>query len=159
MELKDRLDWVAKKWLLESFIEEEDLRWDDPWLQSIDLEYHKVDPDRSLYHDLVEDGMIRRVISDRMVEDSMRHAPPDTRALGRSLMMEQLAQDADPWGGVDCRIEWDGIKLANDEYINMSNPFTTYETVAAQLPEILARPRPPRPPQPEREGKRRRGDS
>src|SRR3954449_7912908 len=36
------VDWVTKKWLLETFIEAEDLTWDDPWLQSLDLEYHNI---------------------------------------------------------------------------------------------------------------------
>ena len=33
------VDWITKKWLLETFVESEGLTWDDPWLQSIDLEY------------------------------------------------------------------------------------------------------------------------
>src|SRR5436853_5430075 len=28
------VDWISKKWLLELFMEEENLRWDDLWLQS-----------------------------------------------------------------------------------------------------------------------------
>ena len=48
-QLVGRLDWVTKLWLLETFVREERLRWDDPWLASLDLEYHNVDPDRGLY--------------------------------------------------------------------------------------------------------------
>ena len=33
MQLTDRVDWVAKKWLLDAFRESENLSWDDPWLQ------------------------------------------------------------------------------------------------------------------------------
>src|SRR3954471_17170214 len=43
------VDWITKKWLLESFIQAEGLSWDDPWLQSIDLEYHNIDPRRGLF--------------------------------------------------------------------------------------------------------------
>jgi len=35
--------------LLEEFVESEGLSWDDPWLQSIDLEYHNIDPRRGLF--------------------------------------------------------------------------------------------------------------
>ena len=42
---RDRVDWVAKKELLEALREEEKLSWSDPWLQSIDLEYHNIVPD------------------------------------------------------------------------------------------------------------------
>ena len=38
------VDWITKKWLLETFMESEGLTWDDPWLQSLDLEYHNIDP-------------------------------------------------------------------------------------------------------------------
>jgi proteasome accessory factor A len=37
MELVGDLDWVTKKWLLETFVEEEGLDWGDPWLRSLDL--------------------------------------------------------------------------------------------------------------------------
>src|SRR5436305_5833641 len=40
MVARDRVDWAAKKFLLNALEEEEKLAWSDPWLQSIDLEYH-----------------------------------------------------------------------------------------------------------------------
>src|SRR5438874_2033210 len=43
------VDWITKKWLLDAFVESEGLSWDDPWLQSIDLEYHNIDPRRGLF--------------------------------------------------------------------------------------------------------------
>ena len=43
------VDWITKKWLLETFMEAEGLSWDDPWLQSLDLEYHNIDPEKGLF--------------------------------------------------------------------------------------------------------------
>ena len=43
------VDWITKKWLLDAFVESERVSWDDPWLQSIDLEYHNIDPHRGLF--------------------------------------------------------------------------------------------------------------
>ena len=34
---RDRVDWAAKKWLLETFMEDEGLSWADPWIESLDL--------------------------------------------------------------------------------------------------------------------------
>src|SRR5205807_1848185 len=34
------VDWITKEWLLKAFMESEKIGWDDPWLQSLDLEYH-----------------------------------------------------------------------------------------------------------------------
>src|SRR3954453_10644839 len=36
------VDWITKKWLLEAFVEAEGIEWNDPWLQSLDLEYHNI---------------------------------------------------------------------------------------------------------------------
>src|SRR6476469_1475122 len=47
--LVGRLDWVTKLWLLETFMREERIGWDDPWLASLDLEYHNVNPERGLF--------------------------------------------------------------------------------------------------------------
>ena len=46
------VDWISKKWLLETFMAAENLSWNDPWLQSLDLEYHNIDPARGLFFGL-----------------------------------------------------------------------------------------------------------
>ena len=51
-----RLDWVTKLWLLETFMREERIGWDDPWLASLDLEYHNVNPERGLFLGLEAEG-------------------------------------------------------------------------------------------------------
>lgn len=132
--LKDRIDWVAKKWLLETFVEEEKLSWDDPWLQSVDLEYHKIDPDRSLYADLVEEGLMRELVSDREVEDAMYDAPRDTRAYGRSLIMRMLSERP-----IMSAVDWDTIYLETGQLVKMLDPFHTYESMRGALEDILDR--------------------
>src|SRR5205814_7929281 len=52
MGTRDRVDWAAKKFLLNALQEEEKLSWNDPWLQSMELEYHNVDLERGLYYEL-----------------------------------------------------------------------------------------------------------
>lgn len=44
-----RVDWAAKRRLLETVMAEEGLDWRDPSLRSYDLEYHNVDPEEGLY--------------------------------------------------------------------------------------------------------------
>ena len=72
MSLTDRLDWVAKKWLLETFAEEEGVAWDDPWLQSLDLEYHNIDLDEGLYYGIP----MRRLVTDEQIDAALHiHLP------------------------------------------------------------------------------------
>ena len=67
---RDRVDWAAKKFLLNELQGEEKLQWSDPWLQAIDLEYHNIDLERGLYYELLRQGSMRRVVS----EDEIRRA-------------------------------------------------------------------------------------
>src|SRR5213075_2442446 len=67
---RDRVDWTAKKFLLDAMQEEEKLSWNDPWLQSIDLEYHNLDLESGLYYELVRKNLMRRVTT----EDEIRAA-------------------------------------------------------------------------------------
>jgi proteasome accessory factor A len=84
---RDRVDWMAKKFLLNALQEEEKLSWSDPWLQSIDLEYHNVDLERGLFYELVRHGSVRRVVSEDEIKMSIFNPPETTRAFfrGRSV--------------------------------------------------------------------------
>ena len=102
---RDRVDWVAKKFLLTTFQESEHLEWSDPWLQSIDLEYHNVSLEQGLYYELMREGQMRRLVS----EDEIRHAifqPPETtRAFFRGRAVARFNREIES-------IQWDEIVLA-----------------------------------------------
>ena len=53
-----RVDWAAKRKMLEQIQEMEGLSWGDRALQSYDLEYHSIDPEAGLYHALTEMGQV-----------------------------------------------------------------------------------------------------
>ena len=76
-QLVGKLDWVTKLWLLETFVREERIGWDDPWLASLDLEYHNVNPDRGLFLGLEAEGKAWRMTSERDIT-----AGPVGRPLG-----------------------------------------------------------------------------
>lgn len=122
MQMADRLDWVAKKWLLNSFREAENLSWDDPWLQSLDLEYHNIDPNRGLYHDLVKQGAMQRVLTDEQVESACTTPPQDTRAKARAALVRTLSENR-----VRYIVDWDSVYLENENHLSFRDPFSTYE--------------------------------
>src|SRR5438128_2277608 len=107
MTTRDRVDWTAKKFLLNELQEEEKLAWTDPWLQSIDLEYHNIELDRGLYYELVRHDSMRRVIN----EDEIRHAifsPPETtRAFFRGRAVARFTDQIES-------IQWNEIVLGAD---------------------------------------------
>lgn len=85
-----RLDWVTKLWLLETFVREERLAWDDPWLASLDLEYHNIDPERGLYLGLEAAGKTTRVVGEADIEAAAQTGPRDTRGGIRGLCVARF---------------------------------------------------------------------
>ena len=102
LSLADRLDWVAKYKLLNEFRESENMKWDDPHLQSFDLEYHNIDPEMGLYHGLEQEGMMRRLVTDARIQAAVSAPPSDTRAFIRGLFVERF-------GSAVRSIGWNGI--------------------------------------------------
>ena len=123
--LVDRVDWVAKKWLLEYFMREEGLDWQDTWIQSLDLEYHNLNAARSLYFDLYERGMVKRVVDDEQIDQAITHPPADTRACARSRVMRALTDQKTRY-----QIDWDSICVGDDKFLSLDDPFLTYDREA-----------------------------
>ena len=123
--LVDRVDWVAKKWLLERFMKEEGLDWHDTWVQSLDLEYHNLNAEKGLYFDLYRRGLVKRVVDDEQINQAMANPPSNTRAKARSQVMRALV-------GRKARyvIDWDSIYVEDEKYLNLDDPFLTYEREA-----------------------------
>lgn len=89
-QLIGKLDWVTKLWLLETFMQEERLGWDDPWLASLDLEYHNVNAERGLFLGLEAEGKAWRLTTDTDVEQALTAGPGDTRGGLRGLCVRRF---------------------------------------------------------------------
>ena len=99
-----RVDWVTKQWLLETFMEEENVTWSDPWLASLDLEYHNVNPARGLYYGLEAEGKVWRLCSDTEIEQARTNGPLDTRAGIRGLCVQKFHDEIQS-------IQWEQLHL------------------------------------------------
>jgi proteasome accessory factor A len=132
-----RIDWASKLWLLENFREAENLEWDDPWLKSLDLEYHNVDPKAGLYHGMVEEGQAPRFTTNDLVDLAKRQPPRNTRAFGRAEVIRHLATK--PWPDLDEEhedqqhrrmppyvINWSVLQIRGNSVFVMADPFRTY---------------------------------
>jgi len=115
--LTTRLDWAAKKWFLDALVDEEELTWDDPWLKSLDLEYHNIDPENSIFYALQSEGCMRQVITDQQISDAISNAPCNTRARVRGYLMRNLKKQKMP-----CIVDWHHIYAGQTECYEMKEP-------------------------------------
>lgn len=92
-QLVGKLDWVTKQWLLETFMREERLTWEDPWLASLDLEYHNVNSERGLFLGLEAEGKTWRMTTERDIAEALTAGPADTRGGLRGLCVRRFSTD------------------------------------------------------------------
>jgi proteasome accessory factor A len=104
MACRNRLDWVAKLGLVRDFQAAQNLADDDPWLQSLDLEYHRLDLTEGLYYGLEQTGAMLGVPDDGFLWQSVSQPPRTTRAYIRGRCIQKFASAV-----VAC--QWDHITL------------------------------------------------
>lgn len=127
--LADRVDWVAKRRMIEMFMDAEGLDWSADALHSLDLEYHNVNPATSLYQGLVDAGQTERVLTDEQIDAAIRQPPKETRAAGRSAVIAHLIEHRSRRYVID----WDSIYLDRNRYLELKNPFHTYRREAEKF--------------------------
>lgn len=104
---EDRVDWVAKRRLLESFRAAEGTGWDDPALRSLDLEYHNVDPEAGLFYALEQGGQMAMLVTEEAIAAAAAVPPETTRAFLRGECVRRFS-------GSIRRIGWSRICLETD---------------------------------------------
>ncbi|MBP6606503.1 MAG: proteasome accessory factor PafA2 family protein, partial [Nitrospira sp.] len=83
------LDWVAKRYLIESYMERKSCGWDDPRVRLMDLQYHDVRPDKGLYYTLERNHRIERVVLDHEIVRAEFNPPVGTRAYFRGQCVKK----------------------------------------------------------------------
>ncbi len=104
MLLDGQLDWVTKLSLLQAYIDRDELEWSDPKLSLLDLQYHEVRPDRSLYEKLVRAGKVERLVTEEEVQTAITVAPVTTRAWFRGGCLAR-------WPDAVVAANWDSLIL------------------------------------------------
>jgi proteasome accessory factor A len=112
--LADRIDWAIKKKLFLQFKESEGITWDDPWLKSLDLEYHNLNPERGLYRGLEQDDQVVKLFAEEDIQCAIHQAPKDTRARIRGQMVESERDNIK-------NIHWTGIEFNNGDFLDLTH--------------------------------------
>lgn len=117
LKLSDRLDWVAKRQLVDMYRQENDLEWSDDSLHSVDLEYHNINPAESLFEALP--NMMSPLVSEADIAEAQAVPPQDTRAKGRGEKIGELIKEK--YRGA-YSVDWSGIMLGDGASLDFSDP-------------------------------------
>jgi proteasome accessory factor PafA2 len=98
MSLSDQLDWVAKYRVIDGYRQRHGLDWDDPKLAAMDLQYHDLRPEKSLYSRM---GM-ERLFDRPTVERATTEPPESTRAYFRGKCLQR-------WAAQIAAANWDSM--------------------------------------------------
>jgi proteasome accessory factor A len=128
--LADRVDWVAKLYLIDGYRARNDVPLSSPKVALMDLAYHDVNRDRGLYYLLERRGAMRRVVSERDVQKAMTDPPQTTRARLRGEFIRQAKLRRR-----DYTVDWVHLKL-NDQAqrtVLCKDPFRAHDDRVSQL--------------------------
>jgi proteasome accessory factor A len=104
MSLDGQLDWVTKLGLVRAYKERDGLKWTDPKLELVSVQYHDVRPGRSLYEKLVRAGKVERLLDESAVTAAMADPPVSTRAYFRGTCLAR-------WADSVVAANWDSLVL------------------------------------------------
>jgi proteasome accessory factor A len=136
----DRLDWVAKLKLVRQFQQANNIPDDDPWLLSLDLEYHRLDHNEGLFYGLQQAGHFRWSVPEEKVQQAITQPPRTTRALVRGRCVQKFAPAilSAQWDHVTLQGEGGPIKISLLDLFG-KEPLSRYMEVieSAARPEEL----------------------
>jgi len=98
MSLSGKLDWVTKHELLDAYRQRHGLDWDDHKIAAMDLQYHDVRPERSLFSRLPSE----RLVDEAAVELAITEPPEGTRAYFRGKCLQK-------WASSIVAANWDSL--------------------------------------------------
>jgi proteasome accessory factor A len=85
--LSDRVDWAAKLAMFDEF--SEGGAWDIAEMQSLELQYHNIDPSQSLFDAWRTMGRTTDLVDDQRVMDALESPPQNTRAFNRGALVSE----------------------------------------------------------------------
>ncbi len=90
MQLARELDWVAKRQMIQSYMDRKGCGWDDPRVLLVDLQYHDVRPEKGLYFTLERSNLVDRLLSDADIVKAELNPPPGAFGLLEVQQIENV---------------------------------------------------------------------
>jgi proteasome accessory factor A len=109
LSLDREIDWVTKHNLIEAYRERHDLPLNHPRVSLLDLQYHDISRERSVFYKLQRAGRVERIVSDAAIAEAMETPPQTTRARLRGEFIRRAKERKR-----DYTVDWVHLKL-NDQ--------------------------------------------
>ena len=87
------LDWIAKRHMIQTYMERKGCRWDDPRVMLLDLQYHDIRPEKGLYYTLERSNLVERLLQDSEIAKAEHQPPPGTRAYFRGQCLKKFGRE------------------------------------------------------------------
>lgn len=130
LSLDREIDWVMKYNLIEAYRERNDLTLDHPRVALLDLQYHDISRDRSVFYKLQRAGRAERVVTDAAIAEATDIPPQTTRARLRGEFIRRAKERKR-----DYTVDWVHLKL-NDQAqrtVLCKDPFTSTDERVERL--------------------------
>lgn len=123
-ELRRKVDWITKLWLLNRYGKRSGAAADGRWLRTLDLKYHDLDPATGLYARCEDMGLVDRMVDEDEVLKARSRPPDNTRACIRGMIVQQTAKK-----NVDVKIEdWEKIDIRpKGQKVSGMHPFKQHK--------------------------------
>ena len=134
LSLDREIDWVTKHNLIEAYRERHHLDLGDPRVALVDLQYHDIRRDRSVFYKLQAADRVERIVTDADISEAMDTAPQTTRARLRGEFIRKAKERKR-----DYTVDWVHLKL-NDQAqrtVLCKDPFRAHDERVERLIEAL----------------------
>lgn len=92
MSLSNELDWVAKYSIMDAYRKRDQALWNDPRIETVDIQYADLRPNKGLALTLQAKGRMRKLFTDQQVNSAIANPPTDTRAYFRGNCVAKYEQ-------------------------------------------------------------------
>lgn len=109
--LRDRIDWIAKKTVIDEYQSRKGIQGDIKNARALDVNYHNLN--QGIYHMLVSEGKMRKLFTNEEIEQAVLNPPTDTRAYLRGFLVKnypRLLADVD-WNFLDLKLKMGGRRF------------------------------------------------
>jgi proteasome accessory factor A len=130
-ELRRRLDWVLKLWLVERIRSRKRPAADDRGMLALDLRYHDLNPGTGVQIRCESLGLVDRLCDDATVSAATKEPPCDTRAWLRGTVIRSAAGR-----NLEVRVEnWEQVKISayHQRSGDSQHPFSRHRRISKRV--------------------------